>query len=149
MGRNEGLHGVFPRWFAATTPIGTPVRAQLASSALATLLIASNYSRSMADLFAFVLLVTTTVTLVLYFACSGSALVLMARGRVRAPGLGVAALLGLFFAVWAVWGAGAEAALWGLALLATGIPVFFLMRWRAGSTPPAEASPAAPPGSSA
>jgi APA family basic amino acid/polyamine antiporter len=57
--------GVFPRWLAATTATGTPIRAQFVSSVLATLLIASNYSRSMADLFAFMLLVTTTVSLVL------------------------------------------------------------------------------------
>ncbi|HEX2803007.1 MAG TPA: amino acid permease [Sphingomicrobium sp.] len=132
--------GVFPRWLAATTAIGTPVRAQFVSCVLATLLIASNYSRSMADLFAFMLLVTTTVTLVLYFACAASALVLMARRRVRAPLLGAAAVLSLAFAIWAVWGAGAEAASWGLALLATGVPVYYLMRWKGSSTPAAEAS---------
>lgn len=141
--------GVFPRWFAATTPIGTPVRAQLVSATLATLLIASNYSRSMAELFAFMLLVTTTVSLALYFACSASAIVLISRGRVRAQLLGAAALLGLIFSVWAVWGAGAEAALWGLALLATGLPTYYLMRWKRGSTPATEAQPAAPPESSA
>ena len=128
---------VFPRWFAATSANGTPVRAQLVSSALASLLIASNYSRSMADLFAFMLLVTTTVTLVLYFSCAASALVLMARGELRAPLLGIAAVLGLAFAVWAFWGAGVEAAGWGMALLATGIPVYYLMRRTARSTMPA------------
>jgi APA family basic amino acid/polyamine antiporter len=140
--------GVFPRWFGATDRIGTPVRAQLLSSVMATLLIASNYSRSMADLFSFMLLVTTTVTLVLYFACAAAALRLVARGRIQAPLLGTAAVLGLLFALWAVWGAGREATLWGLALLATGFPVYFLMRWSARSTLP-EAAPAAPPGSSA
>jgi basic amino acid/polyamine antiporter, APA family len=137
--------GIFPRWLAVTTPIGTPVRAQLVSAALATLLIASNYSRSMADLFAFMLLVTTTIAVVLYLACSASALVLLWRGRVRAPLLGAAALIGLAFSVWAVWGAGVEAALWGLALLATGLPVYFLMRRKGGSTLKAEEIPAAPP----
>jgi APA family basic amino acid/polyamine antiporter len=141
--------GVFPRWFARTTAAGTPVRAQIVSSVFASLLIASNYSRSMADLFAFMLLVTTTVTLVLYFACAASALVLMARGKLKAPLLGGAAVLGLAFALWAFWGAGKEAAGWGLALLATGIPVYFVMRRAAGfnssaATPPA-AAPAAPP----
>lgn len=134
--------GVFPRWLGATSAIGTPIRAQLVSSVLATLLIASNYSRSMADLFAFMLLVTTTVSLVLYFACAASGLALMARGRVRAPLLGAAALLSLLFTLWAVWGAGVEAASWGLALLATGIPVYYLMRWKGRSTPAAGEQPA-------
>lgn len=126
--------GVFPRWFAATTPLGTPVRAQLVASILATLLIASNYTRSVAELFAFMLLVTTTVSLALYFACAVAALVLKGRGRIRAPLLGTAAVLGLLFSLWAVWGAGSEAALWGLALLATGLPVYWVMRWKAGSS---------------
>ncbi len=134
--------GVFPRWFAATTDIGTPLRAQLVSSLMATLLILSNYSRSMAELFSFMLLVTTTVTLVLYFACAASALRLMAQRRLRAPLVGLAAGLGILFTLWAVWGAGGEAVVWGLALLATGLPVYFLMRWRA-ATPPA-AAPAGP-----
>ena len=132
--------GVFPRWFAATTAIGTPVRAQIVSSLLASLLIVSNYSRSMAELFSFMLLVTTTVTLVLYLSCALSALRLMAQGRVKAPLLAVTAILGVLFALWAVWGAGAEATIWGLALLATGFPVYFLMRWKAGSSPPAAES---------
>jgi APA family basic amino acid/polyamine antiporter len=136
--------GVFPRWLAATTATGTPIRAQFVSSVLATLLIASNYSRSMADLFAFMLLVTTTVSLVLYFACAASALVLLARHRVRAPLLGIAAALSLAFTLWAVWGAGREAVLWGLALLATGIPVYYLMRSKRGSIRLPEAVQAAP-----
>jgi APA family basic amino acid/polyamine antiporter len=120
--------GIFPRWLAATTSIGTPVRAQVVSSLVATALIASNYSRSMAGLFSFIILVTTVMSLVLYFACAGAALSMMARGRVRAPLLGSAAVLGLIFTMWAMWGAGAEATVWGLSLLATGLPIWALMR---------------------
>jgi basic amino acid/polyamine antiporter, APA family len=120
--------GVFPRWFATTTAIGTPVRAQLASGLMATLLIASNYSRSMASLFSFMILVTTVVTLVLYFACAASALSLVARRRIRAPMLMPAAALGLAFTLWVAWGAGAEAWQWGALLLIVGIPVYFAMR---------------------
>ena len=136
--------GVFPRWFAKTTEIGTPIRAQVVSSLVATLLIASNYSRSMSGLFTFIILVSTVATLVLYAACAGSALVLLARKQIQGAAIGATALLGLVFSLWAFWGAGAEAALWGTALLATGIPVYFLMRSRGGSSPAAEASPAAP-----
>jgi APA family basic amino acid/polyamine antiporter len=136
--------GVFPRWLAATTANGTPIRAQLVSSLVATGLIASNYSRSMASMFSFMILVTTAVSLVLYFACAASALSLMARGRLQARLLGPAAALGLIFSLWAIWGAGAEASLWGVALLATGIPVYWLMR-RSRSSPAAAAIPAALP----
>ena len=124
--------GIFPRWLGVTTSIGTPVRAQIVSTLMATALIASNYSRSMASLFSFVILVTTVVSLVLYFACAASALSMIARGRVRAPLLATTAVLGLIFSVWAMWGAGAEATLWGLSLLATGLPIWALMRFSRG-----------------
>ncbi len=140
-------NGVFPKWLGVTTAIGTPVRAQAVSSLMATALIASNYSRSMASMFSFVILVTTVVALVLYFACAAAALSMIARGRIRAPLLGSAAAVGLIFSLWVIWGAGAEASLWGLALLATGLPVYLLMRWQARSTPAAAEPPAAPPGS--
>jgi APA family basic amino acid/polyamine antiporter len=137
--------GVFPRWFAATTAIGTPIRAQLVSGFLATLLIASNYSRSMASLFTFMILVTTVVTLVLYFACAASALFLSTRGRIRAPMLVPTAVLGMVFSLWVAWGAGKEANLWGLALLATGLPIYALTRLSSrASSPASEAVPAAP-----
>ncbi len=137
--------GVFPRWFAATTTIGTPVRAQLLSGVMATLLIASNYSRSMASLFSFMILVTTVVTLVLYFACAASALSLIARGRIRAPMLLPTAVAGLLFSLWVAWGAGVEANLWGLALLATGLPVYAAMSLNSRATTPQPApAPAVP-----
>src|SRR5205085_7914730 len=69
--------GVFPRWFARTTPIGTPIRGQVVSSLVASLLIASNYTRSMTGLFTFIVLISTVATLVLYAACAASALKLI------------------------------------------------------------------------
>ncbi|HUG44995.1 MAG TPA: amino acid permease, partial [Sphingomicrobium sp.] len=56
-------NGIFPRWLGVTTAIGTPVRAQLISSLVATLLIASNFSRSMTGLFSFMILMTTAIAL--------------------------------------------------------------------------------------
>jgi len=46
-------------------------------------------------------------------------------GRV---GLALAGVLGAVYSLWALIGAGREAVLWGLALLAVAIPVYFLMR---------------------
>jgi APA family basic amino acid/polyamine antiporter len=71
------------------------------------------------------------------------------RGETSGGLLISAAVLGTIFAIWAFYGAGREATGWGAVLVATGIPVYFLMRWRAGSSLPAAASPAVPPGSSA
>ncbi len=128
---------------------GTPVRAQLLSSLLATLLIASNYTRSIAGLFTFMLLISTVANLFLYLGCTLASLRLTMRGQMTGTVLVLTAIAGLAFAIFAFWGAGGEATLWGLALLATGLPVYYLMRWKAGSTRAAAGSPAAPPGSSA
>jgi basic amino acid/polyamine antiporter, APA family len=65
---------------------------------------------------------------VLYVGCSASALTLLARRRLTGALLGICATMGLIFSLWAFWGAGLEPSLWGLALVATGIPVWLAVR---------------------
>jgi APA family basic amino acid/polyamine antiporter len=122
-------NGVFPRWFAATSKAGIPVRAQCVSSTLATLLLIANYQRSMAELFVFMVLLGTVAVLITYLFCSLAALRLMRSGAMKPSRLVVAAAaLGFLYSVWTVYGAGAVAAGWGAVLLASGIPVYLLMR---------------------
>jgi APA family basic amino acid/polyamine antiporter len=125
MARNNA----FPRWFAVTSDRGIAVRAQLLSSGLATLLVAANYSRSMAGLFKLMALVSTLAALVLYLACALSALRLQLKGRLGGgfAVVPVAAVASLY-ALWTIYGAGTEAAQWGALLLVMGIPIYFTMR---------------------
>lgn len=121
--------GIFPRWFAATSRAGVAVRAQLVSSGLVTLLILANSSRTMVKLFVFMALLSTTVTLFTYLFCAAAALKLRAGGALpRSAALAAAAALGFAYAIWALWGAGGEAAGWGAALLLSGVPLRLLMR---------------------
>lgn len=136
--------GVLPRWFAKTSRFGTPVRAQLVAGVVATLLVLANSSKSMSSLFAFLALVTTVSSLFLYVAVSVAALIFGLRRQIRSAILLVIAVPGLIFSLWAFWGAGAEPSLWGLALLATGIPIYLLMRRGDRSNPQPELAPAAP-----
>lgn len=142
--------GAFPAWFGKTTGLGTPVRAQVIGCIVATLLVVSNYSRSLVGLFAFITLISVISTLVLYTACTAGGLVLLAQGRMKGALLGVCATIGLLFSLWAFWGAGLEPSLWGLALLLTGIPVWLAVRrsrrlaLAERSTPMPEAIAAAP-----
>jgi APA family basic amino acid/polyamine antiporter len=140
--------GVFPRWFAKLNGRGMPVRAQLVGTVLSAALIAANFTRGLTELFGFMALLATVATLVLYFVGSISALRLTALDKLPRGLLTLVTVLGTVYALWTLYGAGAEATGWGMALLATGIPVYFLMRSRGGSSRPAEAAPAAPPGSS-
>ena len=141
--------GVFPRIFARVNDAGMPVFAHVLGCSLSVGLIAMNLSSGMIQIYSFIVLLVTVATLVLYLAGSLAMLAFLKRGQARGAVVTAAALIGAIFAIWTFYGAGAEATGWGAVLLATGIPVYFLMRSRAGSSPVEELTPAAPPGSSA
>ncbi|HWT11961.1 MAG TPA: amino acid permease [Allosphingosinicella sp.] len=136
--------GVFPAWLAKLSRRGTPVRAHVVASVAVTIVLLLNYSRTMPDLFGFLILLATAASLVVYLVCSLAAIRLGA-GRRLIPVF----LLGALFSLWAIWGAGYEAMIWGAALLASGVPLYFVTRARGGSSPAAAAPPAAPRGSGA
>ena len=140
--------GVFPKFFARVNRAGSPVYGQLLGCGLSVALIATNLSSGMVEIYTFIILLATVATLVLYFVGSLTMLALLKRGQAKGAAVAVTAVLGAAYALWTFTGAGLEATAWGAALLATGIPVYFIMRSRAGSSPAAEAIPAAPPGSS-
>lgn len=124
--------GVFPRYLAKASSRGVPVRAHVISSALLSVVVLLNYSKTMAEFFNFLILLATTSCLVMYLMTALAALTLQARGRVK--GTAVFAILGVLaaiYSVWTIWGAGMEAILWGFALLAAGVPVYLVMRRKA------------------
>lgn len=135
--------GVFPSVFARVNRAGMPVFGQWLGCGLTSLLLATNLSRGLAGVYSFMILLATVATLVLYAAASASALILLRRHMLRGVLVGVAALLGGLYSLWALWGAGQEAVLWGGALLLTGVPIYALMR-RGGSSRAPEPVPAAP-----
>jgi APA family basic amino acid/polyamine antiporter len=125
MARGRG----FPSWFAKTSRAGIPVRAHLLSSLCASLLLAANYSSTLAELFEFMILLATSSTLVLYLACSLTALRLQqARLLPFSPVLAVVAVLGTIYSVWTLYGAGPTALEWGAVLLLIGGAIYGLMR---------------------
>ncbi len=121
--------GDFPRLFGAVNARGTPVRGVLIAGAFITVLVLSNYTRSMAGLFTFMALLSTSATLVLYFACAAAAVRLMLQKRLTTtPLLAILTPLGLIYAVWTFQGAGAEANGWAFVLLIAGLPVYLLVK---------------------
>ncbi|KRA72920.1 hypothetical protein ASD78_15005 [Lysobacter sp. Root667] len=120
--------GLFPQVFARVDARGTPVAGVLIGSALASALVLSNYSRSLVQLFTFSILLSTAATLLPYVAGS-AAWALRGQGRSRA--VAAAALL---YSLYALFGIGAQALLWGAALVAAGLPLhYYLRRQRAGA----------------
>lgn len=115
--RNMAARGLLPRWFSGTNSDGTPIRALIVSSIIATVCLLLNSSRSMQGIYEFVLLLSTSAALWLYLACALAAWRMnVARGF---------ALLGAVYSVWTLWGAGVEASGWSLVLMAAGLPLYW------------------------
>ncbi|NUO78175.1 MAG: amino acid permease [Lysobacter sp.] len=119
--------GLFPALFARVDARGTPQAGVLLSSALASALVLANYSRSLVQVFTFAILLSTAATLLPYLAGSAAWLLRGDRGR-------AAAALALLFSVYALAGIGAQALLWGAALIAAGLPLHAWLRYRGLST---------------
>ncbi|HEY3654929.1 MAG TPA: amino acid permease [Steroidobacteraceae bacterium] len=132
-------NGVFPPIFARDSARQTPTFALLFSSGLVTILILTNYQKSMVSLFTFMILLSTTACLVMYLLCSLALLRLRWTGhlktrRARTLPLAAVGVLATFYSLWAIIGAGSDAVGWGSVLLALGAPLYFLVRDKAKVT---------------
>ncbi len=118
--RAMARQGSLPRWFGTTSARGVPARPLIISSAIATVFVAFYASKTMADLFAFLALLLTSAALWLYLACAMAALWL----RVAVP----AAVIGLAFSLWALWGAGPGISALSFVLMVAGLPLYYWAR---------------------
>ena len=138
LGYAMAIRGQLPAAMARTRGANTPVVAQAVSAALAILLVLANASRSTVELFTFVILLTTSATLIVYLAGTAAAL----RSCRTIASRAILAVAGTFIA-FAFYGAGHEANGWCLLLLGVGA-AFYAIMGRLNSRLPGQA--AAPPG---
>jgi APA family basic amino acid/polyamine antiporter len=97
----------------------------------------ANYSRGLAGLFNFMVLVTTSTAIIFYMAAALAALKFERQGRIAtSPGFAALTIIGFVYSCWAFYGAGIEASLWSLAMTATGLPIYFAMRRPAAPSAP-------------
>lgn len=133
--------GVFPKVFARETRHGTPGASLVITGLLLTTLVLMNYSRSMVQVFTFIILIATSTYLVMYLCCAVAALklcwtgLLGEAGRKLSPFLLIATLASVY-SLWTLFGAGAEEFWWSMALFAAGVPVYWLMQRPRTGTPP-------------
>ena len=120
--------GLLPAWFGRTSARDVPVRVLIVASTLASLLVWFNSSKSLSGVFAFAALLTTCASLWLYLAICVAALI----RRVAMA----AAAIGTGFALFAFWGAGAQASGLSLVLMLTALPVYWLRPRSAGTAIP-------------
>lgn len=147
LGYSMALRGDLPSAMTRTRGAGTPIVSQLVAAVLTILLLLANSSRATANLYTFIILLSTAAIVVLYFV--GSLAAWRANTSIGARSVIV---LALGFVVFAAYGTGVEACLWVLALLAAGLlirAVMHRLNSRVGSSLLEEPIPVAPPGSSA
>lgn len=129
LARSMAERAMLPAWLAETDGRGTPVRALVIGSLIASVFALMNASRTMQGLFEFLLLLSTSASLWLYLACAVAAV----RLKVAVPW----ALLGAAYALWTLWGAGLEASAWSLVLMVAGLPLYeWARRERASAEQP-------------
>lgn len=129
LGYAMGLRGDLPAVMARTCRDNIPIVAHVAGGTLTILLIVANSSKATAGLFTFVILLSTSAILFVY------TLGVLAAWKDRHSRTSQAIFgIALLFIVFAFYGAGLEADLWSLALLAGGLAIRFVMHWLSGSS---------------
>lgn len=116
--------GVFPAWFGKESRRGTPARAHLVSGVLVTIVMALNYTGRTGTLFSDIATISLAAGMLAYFVSALAALKLLAGDRAAT----LAAIVAALFVLWMIYGLGLRANLWGLGLLALGLPVFLWVR---------------------
>jgi APA family basic amino acid/polyamine antiporter len=132
------LDKLAPRFLARTDKGGAPYAALLVSSALASILLVTNYSRGLIGAFTFLIVLSTLGTLVPYLLSAAAELRHSWRS---ARGWAGVALLAVMFSAFAIIGSGLEALIWGTLMFASGAPLYYLIRQR----PTSQIAPSSPP----
>ncbi len=129
--------GLFPDRFGRLSRAGVPAFGLVVSSLLITVLLGFNYSgsRGLVGIFNFAILLSTLSVLVPYAFCAMAELAIYAQDRQRfrpkrLVGSSVIAVFAFAYTIWAIYGSGAEAVLYGFLLLVAGIPVYVWLRRR-------------------
>jgi APA family basic amino acid/polyamine antiporter len=139
LGYAMGLRGDLPALMARTGHDKVPLGAHLAGGCVTILLILANSTKATASLFAFVILLSTAAILFVYTLGA-----LAAWRNERAWCSRTVFLIALAFIGFAFYGAGLEADLWSVFLLAAGLGVRFTLRLLGGPSRVAATAPAAP-----
>jgi basic amino acid/polyamine antiporter, APA family len=119
---------LFPKIFAKENKNGTPIVGILVSSVLVSVLMSMNFSKSLANTYVFVLLLSTLTCLVAYLFSVVSFVMIESRQHGMSlrtnGGKMLVALLAFLYSMWAIIGSGQETVYWGFILLMAGLPFY-------------------------
>lgn len=120
---------LFPKIFSKTNSNNIPLAGILISSALVSLLMLLNYSKTLVQAFSFMMKLST-LSVITPYLFSTSVLVLWTYKRKlkHKKRILVLSAFALLFSLWMVMGSGLEIVLWGIFLLALGLPVYVYLK---------------------
>ena len=131
--RSMADNGVLPSLFSRSNRGGAPVTALIVTGLLASAMVLMSYSRSLVDGFTFLTQVVTAANLPLYLCCALALAALWRRGdRSLLRDLLMISIIGIIYVVFAFLGLGLKPFLLALGLAAAGLPLYLVMRLRAG-----------------
>ncbi len=127
-------NGHFPRSLAKENKYGAPTGALILTGVVASIMLLSNYSQSIGNLFVFLSVVVTAANLPVYFSCT-LAIVMLGKQdlasaqRKRTAVIVVAAICAALYCAWVSIGIGLRPLLWTVALGAVSAPVYWASRY--------------------
>lgn len=126
---------IFPAIFAKESKNGTPVMGILISSVLISILMSMNFTRSLADTFTFMILLTTLTVLLPYLFSIVSLVMLEHKQRKLTSFKLIISVLAFLYSMWAIIGSGEEIVYWGFILLMAGLPFYAWIQIKRKATP--------------
>ncbi|WP_026882699.1 APC family permease [Clostridium akagii] len=128
-----GNDKIFPSVFSKVHPkFKTPYASLIIGSVLVNILLFMNYNKSFTSAFSFVALLATLSFLPVYAMTAASEIMLISKRGDKFNLLtfiknSIVPLLGFIYAVWAIYGSGAEIVMYGFLLILAGIPFYIYM----------------------
>lgn len=129
-----GKDKVFPEFFAKVHPkYNTPHVSLIISGVLCNVLLLMNYTKSLIAAFNFIILLATLAYLPMYAFTAAAEIMLLVKTDKDFTLLkfiknSFVPLIGFSYAVWAIYGSGSEAVMYGFILMLLGIPFYLYMK---------------------
>jgi len=119
---------LMPAYFGNKNKRGVPAFSIVIGSVLVSVLMGMNFSRTLADTYKFVILLSTLTSLLAFLFSMASYVIIGSQKKVLTHTRLAVALLAFLFSLWAVIGSGQESVFWGFVLLMGGVPFYVLMK---------------------
>lgn len=129
-----GVDKIFPEIFAKVHPkYNTPYSSLIINAVLTNILLLMNYTQSLLSAFNFMILLATLSYLPVYASTAAAEIILLVKREkdfnvwifIKSS---IVPLLGFVYAVWAIYGSGAETVLYGFLLMLFGVPFYLYMK---------------------